>query len=145
MTLGRRVGAAQRLQQSDASDKANIGCGLSRPYSQTVSVVLALLLGHDQHAFLKDLLIYSSGIVLLFFTTGYFLTTMLARTLWRGQTLWSYSGVAAALFLIHFEVMNVGLGGAFEPSDRLRVRVLGTCIVLACTLAGSLALWPPGT
>jgi hypothetical protein len=110
-----------------------------------LSVVLERLLGHDKHAFLKDLSIYSSGIVLLFFTTGYFLTTILARALWRGQTFWSYSGVAAALFLVHFEVMNVGLGGAFDPSDRLRVRVLGTCIVLACTLAGSLALrrWPP--
>jgi hypothetical protein len=34
-------------------------------------IVLALLLGHDQNAFIKDVFIYSSGITLLFFTTGY--------------------------------------------------------------------------
>jgi hypothetical protein len=48
-----------------------------------LGLVLTLLLGHDQHAFLKDVLIYSSGIVLLFFTTGYLLTTTVARAVWR--------------------------------------------------------------
>jgi hypothetical protein len=111
-----------------------------------LGLVLTLLLGHDQHAFLKDLSIYSSGIILLFFTTGYLLSTVVVRIFWRGRTLWSYPAIAIILFFIHFEIMNVGLGGAFEPSTRLRVRVAGACIVFACTLAGTFALrkWASG-
>jgi hypothetical protein len=41
-----------------------------------IGLVLTLLLGHDQHAFLKDVLLYSSGVSLLFFSTGYLLTTI---------------------------------------------------------------------
>jgi len=107
--------------------------------------VLTVLLGHDQHAFFKDLSIYSSGIVLLFFTTGYLLSTMVARAVWRGRTLWSYLAIATVLFFIHFEIMNAGLGGAFEPSARGRIRPAGAFIAFACTLAGTFALrkWSP--
>jgi hypothetical protein len=105
-----------------------------------LGLVLTVLAGYDQHAFLKDLSIYSSGIVLLSFTTGYLLSTVIARIFWRGRTLWSYPVIATVLFFIHFEIMNTGLGGAFEPSTRLRVRATGACIVFACTLAGTFAL-----
>lgn len=105
-----------------------------------LGIVLALLLGHDQNAFIKDVFIYSSGITLLFFTTGYLLSTIVVRALWKGRTLWSYPAVATVLFLIHFEIMNVGVGGAFQPSDRLRIRVVGALIALACTFAGTLLL-----
>jgi ABC-type Mn2+/Zn2+ transport system permease subunit len=105
-----------------------------------LGIVLALLLGHDQNAFIKDVLIYSSAIGLLFFTTGYLLSTVLVRAFWRGQTVWSYPAIATVLFLIHFEIMNVGVGGAFEPKDRLPIRVAGTCIAFICTSLGTLAL-----
>jgi len=105
-----------------------------------LGLVLTVLLGHDKHAFFKDLSIYSSGIVLLFFTTGYLLSTIVVRSVWRGRTLWSYSAIATFLFFIHFEIMNVGLGGAFEPPDRIRIAVAGACIAFACTLAGTLGL-----
>lgn len=105
-----------------------------------LGLVLTVSLGYDQHAFLKDLSIYSSGVVLLFFTTGYLLSTIVVRAVWRGRTLWSYSAIATVLFFIHFEIMNVGLGGAFEPPDRIRIGVAGACIAFACTLAGTLAL-----
>ena len=105
-----------------------------------LGVVLTLLLGHDQHAFLKDVLIYSSGIGLLFFSTGYLLTTIVARAAWKAPKLWLYSAVATALFFIHFEIMNLGVRGAFEPPTRIRVRVAGACIVFACTFVGTLAL-----
>jgi len=113
---------------------------------ETSSEVLLLgllqtgLLGHNRHAFFEDLSIYSSGIVLLFFTTGYLLSTIVVRSVWRGRTLWSYPAIATFLFFIHFEVMNVDLGGAFEPPDRIRIGVAGACIAFACTLAGTLAL-----
>ena len=102
-----------------------------------LGIVLTVLLGHDSRAFLKDLSVYSSGIVLLFFTTGYVLTTIVVRAVWKGHALWTYPAIATSLFLIHFEIMNVSLGGAFAPPDRLRVRAAGACIVLACTLAGT--------
>jgi hypothetical protein len=110
-----------------------------------LGLVLTLLFGHDQHAFLKDVLIYSSGISLLFFSTGYLLTTIVARAVLRGRGSWLYPAIATALFFIHFEIMNVSLGGAFAPSTRLRVRVAGACIAFACTVVGTLALrrWTP--
>src|SRR5215469_4312619 len=101
-----------------------------------LSLVLTTLLGYDQRAFLRGLLAYAAGIVLLFITTGYLFTTIVARALWRGRRLWSYPAVATALFLIHFEIMNIGLHGAFEPSHRLRIRVAGACIAFVCTFAG---------
>ena len=76
-----------------------------------LGVVLAVLLGHDQNVFLRDVLIYSAGITLLFFTTGYFFSTITVRAIWRGQALWSYPAIATVLFFIHFEIMNVGVGG----------------------------------
>lgn len=105
-----------------------------------LGLVLAILLGYDQHAFLRGLLRYAAGILLLFITTGYLLTTIVARTLWRGRTLWSYPAVATALFLIHFEIMNIAVHGAFEPSDRVHIRTVGACIAFVCTFAGSCVL-----
>jgi hypothetical protein len=111
-----------------------------------LGLVLTLLLGHDQHAFMKDVFIYSSGISLLFFSTGFLITTLIARAVWRGWRPWLYPVVATALFFVHFEIMNLGVGGAFEPPARLRIRVAGACIVFVCTLAGTFALrkWAPG-
>jgi hypothetical protein len=110
-----------------------------------LGIVLTVLLGHDPHAFLKDVSVYSSGVVLLFFTTGYLITTIVVRAVWKGQTLWIYPGIATGLFLIHFEIMNVSLGGAFAPADRLLIRSAGACIVIVCTLVGTIALrkWAP--
>jgi len=105
-----------------------------------LGVVLAVLLGHDQNAFVKDVFLYGSGILLLFFTTGYLLTTAIARTFWKGKSLWLYPCIAVLLFLLHFEIMNVGVGGAFAALDRFRIRIVGALVVLACTCLGTLAL-----
>lgn len=105
-----------------------------------LGVVLAVVLGQDQNAFVKDVFLYGSGILLLFFTTGYLLTTVIVRGYWKGKSLWLYSYIAVALFFLHFEIMNVGMGGAFEPADRLRIRIAGAFVVLVCTSLGTLAL-----
>jgi hypothetical protein len=105
-----------------------------------LGLVLTLLLGHDQHAFLKDVLLYSSGVTLLFFSTGYLLTTIVVRAVWKGRRSWLYPAVATALFLIHFEIMSVGVRGAFAPADRFCIRIAGAFVVLACTSLGTLAL-----
>jgi hypothetical protein len=105
-----------------------------------LGLLLALLLGHDQHAFLKDVLIYSSGVGLLFFSTGFLLTTLVVRAVWKAPNLWLYPAAATTLFFIHFEIMNLSVRGAFEPPARLQVRVAGACIVFACTLVGTAML-----
>lgn len=46
-----------------------------------LGLVLTILLGHDPHAFLKDLSVYSSGVVLLFFTTGFLISTIVVRAI----------------------------------------------------------------
>ncbi len=111
-----------------------------------LGLVLTLLLGHDQHAFLKDVFIYSAGVSLLFFSTGYLLTTVIVRAVWKGRRSWLYPAVATALYFIHFEIMNVGVRGAFAPADRFRIRIIGAFVVLVCTSLGTLALrkWTSG-
>ncbi len=74
--------------------------------------------------------------VLLFFTIGYLFSTAIARAIWRGRGVWWHPIIVAALFLTHFEILNVGAGGAFEPPERLRLRVAGTLIAFVCALAG---------
>jgi hypothetical protein len=105
-----------------------------------LGIVLAVLLGHDQNALVKDVLIYSTAISYMFFVTGYLLSTAVVRVLWRGRTLWSYPTIATTLFFIHFEIMNVGVGGAFQFKDRLPICVAGACIVFVCTLVGTVGL-----
>ena len=105
-----------------------------------LGLLLIALFGYDQHASGKDLLILASGIVFMFIATGYLLSTALLRAFWRGQTLWSYPATATVLFSVHFEILNVGIGGAFDPVRRLRIRVAGACIAFACTLIGSYLL-----
>lgn len=72
-----------------------------------LGLVLTGLFGYDRHAFGKSLGLYVSGILLLSFTTGYLLTTAIARGAWRSQNFWSYSAIAVALFLIHSQIFFV--------------------------------------
>ena len=102
-----------------------------------LGLFLTIFLGFDKHDFGKDLLTYIAGIILLSITTWYLLTTAVARALWAGQRPWPYPVIATTLFLIHFEIFNVGIRGAFDPQERLPVRAAGACIVFACTFAGS--------
>ena len=111
----------------------------------TLGSFLAVLLGHDAGALLKDILIYSTWVAVMFVTTGYVLTTILARTLWKGKGLIIYPAIATGLFIVHFAIMSIGVGGAFSPRDRLAIMGSGVFIVFACTLAGTFALkkWIP--
>ena len=110
-----------------------------------IGLLLIGLLGYDRQAFGGGWLTYAAAIAYMFFATGYLITTVISRIAWRERRLWPYSVVATALFLIHFEVLNGGVGGAFDIRDRMRIRLVGACIAFACTLAGSLVLrkWVP--
>lgn len=109
-----------------------------------LGLALICLFGHDQHAFAKSLGLYISGIALLSFTTGYLLTTAVARGAWKGQKLWSYSAVATVLFLVHSQIFFVVSGGSTRL-EKLAIGAAGACIAFACTLLGSVALrkWAP--
>lgn len=104
-----------------------------------LGLALVGLFGFDQHAFARSLGLYVSGIILFSFTTGYLLTTAVARGAWRGRRLWSYSATAALLYLVHSEVFFRVSGGSTRR-ERFSIQVAGACIVCACTLAGTLVL-----
>lgn len=108
------------------------------------AVLLGLLLiglyGHDKFRFGRDLLVYTDSILVMFFLTGYLLTTAILRVLWKGRTFWLYPVIAMALFLFHFELLNLGIGGAFAPPDRTRVLLAGMCAAAITTLCGTLVL-----
>ncbi|MGB0123581.1 MAG: hypothetical protein WBP63_09130, partial [Silvibacterium sp.] len=97
------------------------------------------LFGHDQHAVGRSLAGYAAGIVLLSFTTGYLLTTAVARGAWRGQKWWSYSAIAVALFLIHSEIFFVISGGSTRP-EQFSMQTAGVLVVFVSTVAGSWVL-----
>jgi hypothetical protein len=105
-----------------------------------LSLFLTVFLGFDQHALFREILVFAGGIVLVFTTTGYLLTTAIFRACWKSQKVWSYPAIASVLFLVHFEILDLGIRGVFEPSDRPAIRVAGVCIALTCTVAGSFVL-----
>lgn len=104
-----------------------------------LGLALVGLFGYDQHAFGRSLGLYVSGIILFSFTTGYLLTTAVARGYWRRQTLWSYSATATVLYLIHSEIFFRVSGGSTRP-EKFSIQVVGACVVFACTFAGTLAI-----
>jgi hypothetical protein len=96
-----------------------------------------LALYGDGGSFWKGWLAYFVGtVIILFLGTGYLITTATSRALWSGRKLWPHATVATALFLLHFEVLNVFLLGTFEPQDRMRIVIAGACIVCASTFLG---------
>jgi hypothetical protein len=110
-----------------------------------LGVVLLSLFGCDQHVYIKCLAVNFIWIGTMFFSTGYLLSTCVARALWQRRSLWIYPLIATVLFFIHFEILNRAAGGAFDPAKRFVIRVAGGCIVFTCTFLGSLLLrnWMP--
>jgi len=109
-----------------------------------LGTVLMALFGHNPHAVGKSLVGYAAGIVLLSFTTGYLLTTLVSRGAWRERTWWSYSVLAVVLYLVHSQIFFVISGGS-SRSDRLLIQMAGSGVVFVCTVLGTLVLirWTP--
>jgi hypothetical protein len=101
---------------------------------------LSVLLSYDPNEFVKDSLIYSVCVAYMGTVTGYLFTTLVIRVMWKSRMLWSHSAAATALFFVHFEIMNISVGGAFYLPDRVRIRAVGAFIVFACSFAGSIGL-----
>jgi len=108
---------------------------------EAVLLALALigLFGYDQHALGRSFGIYLSGVLLLSLTTGYLLTTAVARAAWRVRNWWTYPALAVTLFLIHSEIFFVISGGSTR-SEKLTMQIAGACVVFACTLVGTFAV-----
>jgi len=104
-----------------------------------LGLALIGLFGYDQHAFARSLGLLVSGIILFSFTTGYLLTTVIARAAWSGQRLWSYSLIATILFLVHSQYLFIVAGG-LTRSERLSTQIAGCCVVFVCTFLGSVLL-----
>ena len=111
-----------------------------------LGLALVGLFGYDQHAFGKSLEFYVTGILLFSFTTGYLLTTAIARGAWRGEKAWPYSVVASLLYLLHSEIFFRLSGGSTRP-EQFSMQVSGIFIVFACTFGGTLVLrrWTAAT
>lgn len=80
------------------------------------------------------------AVFFMFLTSCYVFTTAAVRALWPFHNRWPYSVVAVVLFLIHFEIVNVLLGGAFEPSVRTPLLLSGLVIALLTTAIGTRTL-----
>ncbi len=111
-----------------------------------LAVFLALL-AHDPNEFMKAVFGHGAGILMMFFVTGYLFTTIIARALWNGKRLWSYPCTAVILFVFHFEILSMAVGGAFDTATRFRIRIAGVLVALVCTSLGSfvLAKWSDQT
>jgi len=105
-----------------------------------LGLVLISLFGCDQHMYIKCLAVNFVWVGTMFCSTGYLLSTGIARTLWRFGSAWLYPAIATALFFIHFEILNYAAGGTFDPQKRSVIRVAGALIVLTCTFAGTFTL-----
>jgi hypothetical protein len=104
-----------------------------------LGLALVGLFGYDQHAFGKSLGFYVTGILLFSFTTGYLLTTAVARGAWRGEEIWPYSVIASLLYLLHSEIFFHISGGSTRP-EQFSIQVAGALVVFTCTFAGTLVL-----
>lgn len=83
----------------------------------------------------------AAGVVLIFFSTGYLLTTVLFRTFLPTTKTWLYPALAVALYEIHFEILNFSAGGAWgDRAMRVWFRGGGAVIAFSCTMFGNVLL-----
>jgi hypothetical protein len=107
-----------------------------------LALLLTGLFGHDQYSFGRGLVVYAGEILIMFCVTGYLLTTIIARAIWSGTHSWLYPFLCTVLFVLHFELLNIGIGGAFAPSDRRTILIAAAIVAFLITLVGTLVLRP---
>jgi hypothetical protein len=105
-----------------------------------IAVLLVALYGHDRFGYVRAVGVFAVSIFMMFCISGYLLTTAVARLFWKSTRVWQYPAVAMLLFVFHFELMNIGVGGAFDPHDRHIVVVVGAWIAFSTAWMGTVAL-----
>jgi len=83
----------------------------------------------------REILAFVAAIGLMFFSTGYLLTTAIARVYMAPRLL--FSGVAVGLFEIHFLILSYAVGGALQKTQRIAVQFSGGIVVFLWTLFGT--------
>jgi hypothetical protein len=77
-------------------------------------------------------------ILIEFASTGYLVTTLISRFLFRGGLRRWYPYVCAGLFLIHSTIfLVVGAGNVLFREDDLAIQLAGACLTLACAWTGN--------
>jgi uncharacterized membrane protein len=109
------------------------------------AILLIVFLGFIDHVDImsapKDFAKVTIGALIFFGISGYAVTTLLARLLWRVKALWSYPVAASVLFLFHFQLLNfMSSSGLQDAHGRMLTRIFGVCLVFLITLLGSALL-----
>jgi hypothetical protein len=105
-------------------------------------IVLVFQLSHPYgHTTFREVISAVLAILLYFCITGYAITTIFSRLFWDQPGLWTYPAFAAALFFIHFEILN-GLAGGHLLNAHLRTVfvICGMGIAFITTSIGALLL-----
>jgi hypothetical protein len=102
--------------------------------------VLILEVGKlDRTIGIIDIVVGCVPVLYIFCVSGYMFTTLIIRVFLRRRNSWLSAVCVASLFLIHFEILNhfLLLG---DSSDRMVIRIIGSCITFFATFAGAVAL-----
>jgi hypothetical protein len=102
-------------------------------------IILSSRSGFWEDSIVREFVFGFNFVSTLFYSTGYLLTTAILAIFWRGQRLWLYPTIAAALFSIHLQILFFALADA-TSSEKLPVRLIGPYIVFVCTLLGGCLL-----
>jgi hypothetical protein len=92
-----------------------------------------------QQTFLMDLSIHTWWIAFYYITSAYFLTRAILRLVWTWDRPLLYQIISVLLFLIHFQICFLKAGLSTQTLGLL-IQAVGSCIVFACTFAGSFIL-----
>ena len=104
-------------------------------------ILAGLLIGlaHESRgAALEDIL--ALQLVFYFGMSGYMVTTLIARIIWKRAWLFYYSLFAPILFLVHFEILNRIVASGLMDVERAVFRLVGACVTIIVTLSVSLVL-----
>ncbi len=91
---------------------------------------------HNPFVAIAGFLIVVPIVLFYFGVTGYLFTTAYAAVKLRGQTKWFYPRTVAILYLIHSQVLLVGVGNR-PLSVTTLISISGACIAFVCAYAGS--------
>jgi hypothetical protein len=105
-----------------------------------LGLLAATLMGHTEYGFARTFLFFAGGVILISGITGYALTTLICRLVWKRQKVLWYPAVAASLGIIH----GLGFFVVADPGPRSGVLLgrsvwlmAGGLVIFVSTLAGS--------
>jgi hypothetical protein len=100
---------------------------------------------HNPFFAVFDFLVLVPVVLLYFGITGYVFTTAFAAVRWRGNGKWFYPIIAALLYILHSQILFLGLNGLHEPLELVLISIFGACITFGCAAAGNrLIVWRAG-